>query len=108
MLQRRLNDLKDRRDRGRIDEGRYQDLVGDLEREHVEILLDVQKHLTSQDSDIDEVLRDAVKGLDSAALADRLAAALEKKGTTPALVAQLKQHRGILASSIIEAVLARA
>lgn len=105
VLERRLNDLRDRRDRGRIDEGRYQDLVADLEREHVQILLDAQKLLTDQDREIADVLSEAVNGGDQNALGQRLAAALEKRHLAPSLVQQLKQHRGFLASSLIEASL---
>ena len=38
-LGRQLADLKDRRDRGRIDDGRYADLAADLDRERTELIL---------------------------------------------------------------------
>ena len=79
-LSRAMNDLKERRDRGRIDEGRYVDLMTDIDRERIEILLGIQKTLQGKDEDIDDIVRGAINGTEELILMDRLAKVAEKKG----------------------------
>jgi hypothetical protein len=57
-----LEDLRDRRDRGRIDEGRYADLATDLDRERIETLIQLRILLQSADEDISDIVADAISG----------------------------------------------
>ena len=68
-----LNDLKDRRDRGRIDEGRYLDLRTSLDTDRIGILLEIQKTVEGKDQDIDDIVRDRKNGTDEKILWKRLA-----------------------------------
>jgi hypothetical protein len=101
-LGRSLDDLKERRDRGRLDDGRYTDLRTDLDRERIEILLELRQVLQGRDPDIDEVLQDAIGGEQETLLMDRLAEVAQRKGLGHRIVDGLNRHKGTIVSWLIE------
>ena len=101
-LGRRLDELKDRLNRGRISDGQYTDLAADLDRERIEILLEVQSMLQGNDEDIDAIMRDAINGEDEAILMGRLGPVAEKKGLGQRMVEEMKQRKGTILSWLVE------
>jgi hypothetical protein len=93
-LNRRLEDLRDRRDRGRIDEGRYADLATDLDRERIETLIQLRTLLQNADEEISYIVEDAIRGDPEGEVMDRLAVAAEEKQLGPRIVEGLRKHRG--------------
>ncbi len=101
-LNTRLEDLKDRRDRGRLDEGRYVDLTVDLDNERNKILFELQDILAGKDQDLDEILNDATNGVPDEELRGKLVKVAAKKNLGDTFVAKLNEHKGTIVSWLVE------
>jgi hypothetical protein len=97
-LQARLADLKDRRDRGRLDDGRYTDLAGDLDRERIEILIQLRGILGARDDDFDHILNSAIDGTRQEDVATNLVDLAKKKGFASNLINSIQNNRGTIIS----------
>jgi hypothetical protein len=102
----RLKDLRERRENGWIDEGRYTALARELDRERIGILLQLQEILgkapSTRDPELDSIIQDAVRGEDEAVLMDRLAVVAKNKGLGATIVEKLNEHRGTIVSWLVE------
>lgn len=105
-LQSRLDDLKDRRDRGRIDDGRYADLAADLDSERIQLIIEIRIALGGKDADLDIILQKAINGEPDAVLRQDLAEIAEKKGLSSRIIQGLSEHKGIIISWLVEIGLA--
>jgi hypothetical protein len=106
VLARRLKDIRDQRDRGRLDEGRFQDLTADLEREQLTILSNLRSLVGGRDPSIDAAIREALNFQDEGAVLENLAADLAQRGISASAVPAARNRQGILVSSLIDACLA--
>jgi hypothetical protein len=100
-LQNRLMDLKERRDRGRIDEGRYTDLAGDVDRERIEILMQLRSIFGDKDKDLDRIINSAIGGAGSEEIAGDLVDLAKKKGFGAEIISQIEKHQGTIISWIV-------
>jgi hypothetical protein len=102
-LGKRLSEIKDRRDNGRLDEGRYVDLANSLDSERIEILLNLQKILKGKNENLDNITADAIRGDESEEkLLDKLAEVAKKEGLSNTIIDGLKTHKDSIISGLIQ------
>jgi hypothetical protein len=101
-LNRTLEDLKNRRDRGRVDLGQYTDLSTDLERERIEILMEIKTFLGGKNQQLDHIIGAAINGESDDVLFQQMAVVAEEKGFGKQMVDQLNEHKGTIVSWLIE------
>jgi hypothetical protein len=97
-----LEDLKRRRNAGYIDNGRYANLSTELDRRRIQILLEIKDVLGGKDRQMDEIIRDAIRGENEYILMDRLAKVAHEKGLGEVLIEELREHKGFIVSWLIE------
>lgn len=103
-LQSTLDDLKDRRDKGRINAGEYADLRTDLDRERIELLLELQSLMKGYDDDFDSVMQEAVVSPENKEeeIKEKLKDLAEKKGLGTKVIEAIDKHRGIIITWLID------
>jgi len=108
VLEGRLSDLRDRRDRGRVDDGQYTDLAKDLDKERVVNLLALQTLLKGRSQTIDEVLYLAMSGSNPGAMLEKLAEAARATRLPQQTVDLIQRGEGSFFQWIVEVSFARA
>lgn len=101
-LGKRLSEMKDRRDSGRLDEGRYVDLANSLDSERIEILLNLQKVFKNKNQDLNNIATDAIRGENEEELLDKLAEVAKKEGLSSTIIDGLKAHKDSIISGLIQ------
>src|SRR5262249_23212115 len=109
-LDTRLVDLKERRDRGRLDDGRYTDLAADIDRERIGLLYQLKAELAAlpgaSAAALDPIIEGAIRKESDVFLLDQLAKVAENRGLGQTLLDQLKQKSGAIFGWLVDVGLA--
>lgn len=99
-----LGELKERLEKGRIDEGRYADLRTDLDAERISILSELGNLIKDKDGDLYEVTQLAIEK-DEEIVRENLVKVAEKKKWGTEFINKIKEHKGTIMSLIAEGIM---